>query len=180
MDLCISCQKHRDGVCSALTEEEKIRATGASMDHIRKAQREREFYNECMRKCKEPVEASIIIPGTSQPSSTVLSDIHYLFDVSQVFAIQHMYQQVRPLYFGTPKKVFEFATRAYLYKPTCSKYHYNLVLLLHEKCCSGDVFRFSDNSSLRQLKGRTKFRLLFQGHQGHISLKQVIVCTLCV
>ena len=85
-DLCFACQNHRDSVCSALKEEEKLRATGAYMDHINKDQRERDFYNECMRRCNESVKASNIIPGTSQPSSTALSDIHYLFDVSQVFA----------------------------------------------------------------------------------------------
>ena len=104
-DLCFACQKHRDSVSSAVTEEEKLRATGAYMDHIRKAQRERDFYNECMRKCKESVTASNIMPGTNQPNSTDLSDIHYLFDFSQVFAIPHLSQQVGPLYFVTPKKL---------------------------------------------------------------------------
>ena len=44
-DLCFAFQKHRDNVSSAATEEEKLQATGAYMEQIRKAQREREFYN---------------------------------------------------------------------------------------------------------------------------------------
>ena len=73
------------------------------MDHIKKLKENETFITSAWR-CKESVKASNIIPGTSQPSSTALSDIHYLFDFSQVFAIQHMSQQVRPLYFVTPKR----------------------------------------------------------------------------
>ena len=75
------------------------------MEHIRKAQREREFYNECMRKCKESIETSNIVPGANVPNSSDISDIHYIFDFSQLFSIPHFSQQVGPLYFITPKKV---------------------------------------------------------------------------
>ena len=105
-DLCYLCKKHRDNVSSAATEEEKLQAAGAYMEHIRKAQAEREFYNECMRKCKESVEAINIVPGREHvPNSNDISDIHYLFDFSQQFSIPHMSQQVGPLYFITPKKM---------------------------------------------------------------------------
>ena len=105
-DLCYSCKKHRDSVSSAATEEEKLEAAGAYMDHIRKAQGEREFYNECIRKCKVSIETSNIVPGAHNvTNSNDIPDIHYIFYFSQQFSIPHMSQQVGPLYFITPKKI---------------------------------------------------------------------------
>ena len=72
------CQKHCDNVSSAATEEEKLQATGAYMEHIRKAQREREFYNECMRKCKESIETSNIVPGANVSNTSDISNMHYI------------------------------------------------------------------------------------------------------
>ena len=80
--LCFACQ-NKSVIMYASTEEEKLHATGAYMKNIRKAQREREFYNECMRKCKASIETSNIVPGAN---SSDISDIHYIFDFSHLIS----------------------------------------------------------------------------------------------
>ena len=44
-DLCFKCQKHRENISNAHTEDEKLAATAAFTEHIQQARKEREYYN---------------------------------------------------------------------------------------------------------------------------------------
>ncbi|XP_052250406.1 uncharacterized protein LOC127857785 [Dreissena polymorpha] len=75
-DVCATCEKMRHGVMDAITEEEKLLAVDALKTHILQAQREREVYNECLRKSSEE------------------NFVHFTFDFSQSVTMFHHARQM--------------------------------------------------------------------------------------
>lgn len=62
-DLCHKCVKLREVVTAARTDNEKLVATRAYMDHIETFTAERNFYNHCIKTAKDSILASNIQPG---------------------------------------------------------------------------------------------------------------------
>ncbi|KAH3836727.1 hypothetical protein DPMN_110101 [Dreissena polymorpha] len=76
-DVCAKCETLRRGVMDAVTDEEKLTATDSFRIHILLAQKERDVYNDCIRKSKEANEG---------PDGYV----HFTFDFSQNVSLPHM------------------------------------------------------------------------------------------
>ncbi|XP_052218067.1 uncharacterized protein LOC127835668 [Dreissena polymorpha] len=97
-DVCAKCETLRRGVMDAVTEEEKLTATDSFRNHILLAQKERDVYNDCIRKSKEANEG---------PDRYV----HFTFDFSQNVSLPHYSRQIGWLYFLTLRKVQIFGVR---------------------------------------------------------------------
>ena len=66
--MCSSCEKHREKIAHAVTEEEKADSLAAFTAHLQLAQAERRFYQDASRKANEdlivhqPVSAPPYLP----------------------------------------------------------------------------------------------------------------------
>ena len=103
-DLCHNCVKLREVVSAARTDNDKLVATRAYMDHTGTFTAERNFYNDCIKSGKDSIGASNIQPGLHEANVNDMTT-HYVFDYSQMFSVPHFSQQVGPLYFITPEKI---------------------------------------------------------------------------
>ena len=105
-DVCSSCEKHREKIAHAVTEEEQMDSLAAFTAHLQLAQAERRFYQDVSRKAHEelivhqPVYAPPYLP-CSQPLQSVL----YTFDFAQQVTFPHLFCQPGLLCFKTPRKV---------------------------------------------------------------------------
>lgn len=99
-DVCGTCEKIRKEIVDSVTEESKLEAANKMRDHVLLAQKERELYNNCIRKSRETHN------NDSRDKYT-----HYTFDFSQNVSLPHHSRQMGPLYFTTPRKVQIFGFR---------------------------------------------------------------------
>ena len=82
--MCSSCEKHREKIAHAVTEEEQMDSLAAFTAHLQLAQAERRFYQDASSKAHEelivhqPVSAPPYLP-CSQP----LKSVHYTLDFAQ-------------------------------------------------------------------------------------------------
>ena len=97
-DVCATCERIRKEITDAVTEPDKIAAAEKLRNHNLDAVKERELYNQCIKKAL----------ATSRDSSKY---IHYTFDFSQNVSIPHHARQMGPLYFTTPRKIQIFGFR---------------------------------------------------------------------
>ncbi|XP_070539002.1 uncharacterized protein [Ptychodera flava] len=107
-DVCSKCEKFRQKIMYAVSEEEKLTLTSEYNDHVCCAKARREFYNECVSKSSVEVSAASDVEIGSEPCSNDLFDVHYTFDFAQSFLLPHQTRQVSPLYFLSPLKVHCF------------------------------------------------------------------------
>jgi len=98
-DVCATCERIRKEITDVnITEPEKIAAAEKLRSHNLDAVKERELYNQCIKKALE----------TSGCSTQY---VHYTFDFSQKVSIPHHARQMGPLYFTTPDKIQIFGFR---------------------------------------------------------------------
>ena len=105
-DVCDNCERLRQAVVSARTEEEKTEACRCFSEHIKAAQVEREYYKQCSVAANgELVAKQAHYHPPYMACSQDLFDVHYTFDFAQMVQLPHMSRQVGPIYFKTPRKV---------------------------------------------------------------------------
>ena len=97
-DVCATCERIRKEITDAVTEPEKIAAAEKLRNHNLDAVKERELYNQCIKKALETTRCST-------------QYVHYTFDFSQNVSIPHHARQMGPLYFTTPRKIQIFGFR---------------------------------------------------------------------
>ena len=98
-DVCATCEKLRKTVVDSVTEEEKLESLNNMKQHITNAQRERDVYNECVKRARETADLN------------EERFVHYTFDFSQSVALPHHSRQMGPVYFLSLRKVHIFGFR---------------------------------------------------------------------
>lgn len=97
-DVCATCEKLRKAQMDSITEADKLENSQKMHTHISTAQKEREVYNQCIKRAKET-------RGQQNEYQ------HYTFDFSQSVGIPHHARQMGPAYFTTLRKVQLFGFR---------------------------------------------------------------------
>lgn len=97
-DVCSTCEKLRKLIMDSVTEEEKLESTLKMQEHIHKAQEERGFYNDCVKRARDTFNGENKF-------------VHYTFDYSQNLTLPHHAHQMGPLYFLSLRKVQLFGFR---------------------------------------------------------------------
>lgn len=105
-DVCQICEKLKEKIQLATTDNEKLRATENLVKHIRDEQSERSHYLECVKLSRETIALFGPRPDYQlPPCSNNISHIHYTADFAQALSLPHHARQSGPLYFLTPRKV---------------------------------------------------------------------------
>ncbi|XP_070556136.1 uncharacterized protein [Ptychodera flava] len=103
-DVCAKCEQFRNNLKYAVTEDDKLINSLSFSEHILKAQNERKFLNECIRKAQDELrDRDFSLPATA--CSQDLYSVHYTFDFAQSFVLPHQSRQVSQLYFLNPLRV---------------------------------------------------------------------------
>ena len=93
-DVCAVCEKYREKIKTAISEEEKISCTSQFSDHLIQAQAERQSYlDSCLNSKLELSKHSV--PNFA----------HYTFDFAQQLVLPHHSRQVGPMYFKVGRRV---------------------------------------------------------------------------
>lgn len=95
-DVCSKCEKFRQHIKDAISEEKKVSLTSAFSEHLDQAQAERQYYLDC---CKRGASELIASPGE------VPAFAHYTFDFAEQLHLPHHSRQEGPLYFKVCRKV---------------------------------------------------------------------------
>ncbi|KAH3812649.1 hypothetical protein DPMN_141086 [Dreissena polymorpha] len=99
-DVCATCEGHRKNIMKAIEESEKLEAAENFKQHVINAQKERELYNDCVKRAKE----TCILSSDKRTN-------HYTFDFSQNVSIPHFSRRMGPIYFMSLRKVQIFGVR---------------------------------------------------------------------
>ncbi|KAH3714846.1 hypothetical protein DPMN_057548 [Dreissena polymorpha] len=99
-DVCATCEGQRKNIMKAIEESEKLEAAENFKQHVINAQKERELYNDCVKRAKE----TCILSSDKRTN-------HYTFDFSQNVSIPHFSRQMGPIYFMSLRKVQIFGVR---------------------------------------------------------------------
>ena len=95
-DVCQKCDSYRILIMQSTTEEDKLTYTQDFKAHVEEAQKERQYYLDCMTKA----EKSLASTSGSPPSYG-----HYTFDIAQQLQVPYHSRQVGPIYFKVPLRV---------------------------------------------------------------------------
>ena len=99
-DVCDRCERLRQAVQQAVSEEEKLATCDALAHHVHGAQRERENYITVAKDAKAELDAfPALEPPPHRPCSVDLRKVHYTFDFAQNVSLPHTARQVGPIYF---------------------------------------------------------------------------------
>lgn len=104
-DVCTSCEKFREKVSIARTENDKLNATTNYINHLKVADTEHQLYKTCIIKAREEYQETQIQIGRYEPCTNAIYHAHYTFDFSQAVFIPHHTRQAGPLYFLTPRRL---------------------------------------------------------------------------
>ena len=88
-DVCNTCDKHRENIRKACTEEEMQSATESLAAHLELAQAENAYYNQCIQSPQQIAEQPCEQPVTQ----------HFTFDFAQQLELPYHTRQVGPIYF---------------------------------------------------------------------------------
>ncbi|XP_060600079.1 uncharacterized protein LOC132753609 isoform X1 [Ruditapes philippinarum] len=97
-DVCATCEKLRRQISGTVTEDVTLETTTALRDHVLLAQKERDLYNECIRRSVDTRDSEEKF-------------VHLTFDFSQNVSLPHFSRQMGPLYFLTLRKIQIFGVR---------------------------------------------------------------------
>lgn len=107
-DLCVTCQQNTNRLQRAanLPESEKEELLRDHQDHIKSAQREREFYRSSCTNSQETLDniGGYALCHTNRNVCSLKATIHYSFDFAQQVHIPSNPMQPGPIYFKTPRK----------------------------------------------------------------------------
>ncbi|XP_056003731.1 uncharacterized protein LOC125678765 [Ostrea edulis] len=104
-DVCNTCERHREHILNARSENEKLTAARNFTDHIEKAEREHHLYIQCIKEAREEHQSIQLPEPPVRPCSTDFLKTHYTFDFAQCVSVPHHFRQVGPLFFETPRKI---------------------------------------------------------------------------
>ncbi|XP_062575096.1 uncharacterized protein LOC134237029 [Saccostrea cucullata] len=110
-DVCHICERHRNAIRLAVGDVEKLRCTTAFQDHLQRAAKEKQAYQQAVMESMTEIENVRRGYGPSIPCSSPYTKVHYTFDFSQQMFIPHHARQMGPLYFLVPRKVQLFGVR---------------------------------------------------------------------
>ena len=94
-DVCNTCDKHRENIRKACTEEEIQSATESLAAYLELAQAERAYYNQCIQLPQQIAEQPCEQPVTQ----------HFTFDFAQQLVLPYHTRQVGPIYFKVRYRV---------------------------------------------------------------------------
>ncbi|XP_078314026.1 uncharacterized protein LOC111104843 isoform X3 [Crassostrea virginica] len=104
-DVCNTCERHREHILNARSENEKLTATRNFTCHVEKADKEHKLYIQCIKEAREEHQSLQHPEPDCRPCSSDFIKTHYTFDFAQCVSIPHHSRQVGPLFFETPRKI---------------------------------------------------------------------------
>ena len=96
--MCSNCDKMRERVQRAKTEEDMVKASKELAQHLEAAQDERDYYNDVIDSAKQSI-------AEAEEQNTQPITSHYTFDFAQQLELPFHTRQVGPLYFKSRFKV---------------------------------------------------------------------------
>lgn len=105
-DLCNTCQMNNTKIFRNVnvSEEEKGQSIEQQNEHLTSALKERDFYKNSVKSCKETLQNTEIDLMTAQATCSFQGTVHYSYDYAQQVHIPSNPQQPGPIYFKTPRK----------------------------------------------------------------------------
>ena len=105
-DLCNTCQKNNTQIFKNvnISENEKINLLEQQSLHISRAMKERDFYKDAVRRCKDSLKNSNIDLLKEQTACSFSGTVHYSYDYAQHVHYPSNPQQPGRIYFKTPRK----------------------------------------------------------------------------
>ena len=95
-DVCSKCERFRQLIKDAVSEQNKASVTSAFSEHLHQARTERQYYRDC---CKRGASELCVAPDN------VPTYAHYTFDFAEQLHLPHHSRQEGPLYFRVCRKV---------------------------------------------------------------------------
>ncbi|XP_053375897.1 uncharacterized protein LOC123531691 [Mercenaria mercenaria] len=118
-DVCRTCEDFRQEIKLAMSEDDKLSATGRYQSHILQARKERDVYKKCVERSAEMFRKRQELDPSAGDNFS-MDDIHYTFDFSQYVKLPHHSRENGPTYFIQPVKVQIFGFRV----DGCCQYNY--------------------------------------------------------
>ncbi|XP_053376640.1 uncharacterized protein LOC123565268 [Mercenaria mercenaria] len=103
-DVCRTCEDFRQEIKLAMSEDDKLSATGRYQSHILQARKERDVYKKCVERSAEMFRKRQELDPSAGDNFS-MDDIHYTFDFSQYVKLPHHSREKGPTYFIQPVKV---------------------------------------------------------------------------
>lgn len=105
-DLCKTCQANNTKIFrnANVSEDEKNSLLEQQNEHITKAMKERDFYKDSVKRCKETLENTDVDLLQQQHACSFRGRVHYSYDYAQQVHYPSNPQQPGPIYFKTSRK----------------------------------------------------------------------------
>lgn len=105
-DLCGTCQLNNTKIFRTVnvSEDEKRQCIAHQNEHLDRALKEREFYRNSVKSCKETLQNSEVDLLSAQAACSYQGTVHYSYDYAQQVHFPSNPQQPGPIYFKTPRK----------------------------------------------------------------------------
>ena len=104
-DLCGTCQLNTKIFRTVnVGEDEKRQCIAHQNEHLDRALKEREFYRNLVKSCKETLQNTEVDLLSAQAACSYQETVYYSYDYAQQEHFPSIPQQTGPIYFKTPRK----------------------------------------------------------------------------